>query len=91
MEKTTFTTEEINQIKKIQEKYNVLGMQLIQIKLALKNGESYLKTVKEQESILENQITEINAEEKKLAEELDSKYGAGSLDMESGEFFPKSA
>jgi hypothetical protein len=89
MEKTTFTTEEINQIKKIQEKYNVLGMQLIQIKLALKNGESYLKTVKEQESILENQITEINAEEKKLAEELDSKYGAGSLDMESGEFVPK--
>jgi hypothetical protein len=31
---------------------------------------------------------ETNTEEKKLAADLDTKYGAGSLDLESGVFTP---
>lgn len=89
MEKKLFTTEELDSIKKIQEKYNVLGVQLVQIKLALKNATNYLETIKEQEQLLVDQISEVNAEEKKLAEELDTKYGAGSLDLQTGEFSPK--
>ena len=91
MEQKQFTAEELTKIKTLQEKYNVLGIQLVQLKLAKKNAESYLNTINEQETLLETQIVETNVEEKELAKELDSKYGAGSLDIESGVFTPKSS
>lgn len=88
MEQKQFSAEELEKIKELQDKYNVLGIQLVQLKLAQKNAEAYLKTLNEQEALLETQIVETNAEEKKLAEDLDTKYGAGSLDLESGVFTP---
>ena len=88
MESKQFSAEELEKIKELQDKYNVLGIQLVQLKLAQKNAEAYLKTLNEQETLIETQIVETNAEEKKLAEELDTKYGAGSLDLESGLFTP---
>lgn len=91
MEQKQFSAEELTKIKTLQEKYNVLGIQLVQLKLAKKNAESYLNTLNEQETLLETQIVETNVEEKELAKELDSKYGAGSLDIESGVFTPKSS
>jgi len=90
MENKQFSAEELEQIKVLQEKYNVLGIQLVQLKLAKKNAETYLNGLIEQEGLLENQIVETNEEEKKLAQELDAKYGAGSLDLETGQFTPNS-
>jgi hypothetical protein len=88
MENKQFSAEELDQIKGLQEKYNVLGIQLVQLKLAQKNAEVYLKTLKEQEETLEVQIIQTNEEEKALASQLDEKYGAGNLDLESGVFTP---
>lgn len=85
---TQFTTEEIDRIKSMQEKYNVLGVQLVQLKLAKANAVGYLKNLEEQEATLEQQIFETNREEKEMAKELDEKYGAGSLDLETGQFTP---
>lgn len=89
MEKTVFTTEELSQIKTLQEKYNLLGIQLVQLKLAQKNAREYAESLEEQEKQLTVQIIETNTEEKALAESLDKKYGEGSLDLQSGEFTPK--
>ena len=91
METKQFTQEELEQIKKLQEKYNVLGIQLVQLKLARKNAEQYLKNLEEQEVEIEAKIVETNQEEKALAEQFDAKYGAGSLDLESGVFVPKTS
>jgi hypothetical protein len=88
MENKQFSAEELDQIRGLQEKYNVLGIQLVQLKLAQKNAEVYLKTLKEQEETLEAQIIQTNEEEKALASQLDEKYGAGNLDLESGVFTP---
>ena len=90
MEKTTFTQEEIDQIKLLQDKYNTLGVQLVQLKLAMKNGKEYVQSLEEQEQVIEQQIFDTNTEEKELASRLDEKYGQGSLNMESGEFTPNS-
>lgn len=89
MENKQFSSEELDQIKKIQEKYSVIGTQLVQLKLAQKDTQAYIKVLDDQERLLEIQITETNDEEKKLALDLDSKYGPGSLDLESGLFTPK--
>jgi hypothetical protein len=84
-----FTPEELDEIKVIQEKYNVIGIQLVQLKLAIKNTQSYLQSLQQQEATLEDEIVKVNTEEKALAEKLDGKYGAGSLDLETGQFTPK--
>ena len=76
MENKQFTQEELTQIKDLQEKYNVLGIQLVQLKLAQKNTKDYLNALAEQERLIEEQITETNISEKALAEELDAKYAA---------------
>lgn len=83
-----FTQEEIDQIKKLQDKYNALGVQLVQLKLAQKSAKDYMEELTKQEEILTTQVVETNTEEKQLAATLDKKYGAGSLDLESGEFTP---
>ena len=82
------TDEEIQSIKTIQEEYTQVGVQLVQLKLALKSSEDYLKKLNEQEESLNNGISEINEREKKLADDLNEKYGVGSLDMNTGEFTP---
>lgn len=89
MEKTNFTTEELTQIKTLQEKYNALGIELVQLKITLENAKDYLQTLQEREVEITNEIKQTNTEEKALAETLDKKYGEGSLDLESGEFTPK--
>ncbi len=89
MEKTNFTNEELTQIKTLQEKYNALGIELVQLKISLEIAKEYLQSLQEKEVQLVDQIKETNTEEKVLAESLDKKYGEGSLDLESGEFTPK--
>lgn len=88
MEKKVFTQEEIDNIKAIQDKYNTLGVQLVQLKLALKGAMDYVESLQLQESTIEEQIIETNEQEKQLAAALDEKYGQGSLDLETGEFTP---
>jgi transposase len=75
-------------IKTIQEEYTQVGVQLVQLRLAKKSSEDYLKKLVEEEESLNSSISEINEREKKLADDLNEKYGVGSLDMNTGEFTP---
>jgi hypothetical protein len=88
MSTTKFTEQEMESIKLVQERYSEIGVQLVQIKLARKTSEDYLKQLEEQESEITQTIIELNTEEKAIADTLNEKYGVGSLDMESGEFTP---
>jgi transposase len=82
------TDEEMQSIKTIQEEYTQVGVQLVQLRLAKKSSEDYLKKLVEEEESLNSSISEINEREKKLADDLNEKYGVGSLDMNTGEFTP---
>tara|TARA_R110000822_G_scaffold240292_1_gene369844 strand:- start:267 stop:539 length:273 start_codon:yes stop_codon:yes gene_type:complete len=86
MSTTKFTEQEMQSIKEVQEEYSKVGVQLVQIKLARKNSEDYLKQLEEQESAITQTILELSEKEKEIADALNDKYGVGSLDMESGEF-----
>ena len=81
-----FTQEELDQIKSLQTKYNEIGIELVQLKLAKKAAIEYLDQLEQQEEQLTNQIVEAHQSEKLLAQSLSDKYGVGSLDMETGEF-----
>lgn len=88
MQNIQFDQQELEQIKKLQEQYNILGIQLVQLKIALKNANEYLENLKAQELLVDSQIQETNKQEKDLAKQLEEKYGAGSLDLETGQFTP---
>ena len=88
MSKVKITNEEMQSIKAIQEKYTALGVQLVQLKLARKSGEDYLQQLDNQEKALSNEIESTNTQERDLADNLNQKYGVGSLDMATGEFTP---
>ena len=91
MSQQQFTAEELEQIKELQTTYNEIGIELVQIKLAQKNAKEYIEKLNEQEEELTKKIVEANQSEKLLAEKLNGKYGAGSLDVETGLFTPTTA
>ena len=81
--KTTqkFTEEELITLKNIQTKSQNATFQF---------GQLYLNKIKleEQETILKNQIKELEQEEAQIAKQLSDKYGKGSIDIDTGEFTP---
>lgn len=88
MEQQKFTQEELSQIKQIQSNYQTVGLDLVQIKLAILNTKAQLETLEVEEKTLVERILDLNNEEKRLAKELEQKYGKGEIDLESGVFTP---
>jgi predicted nucleic acid-binding Zn-ribbon protein len=82
------TQEEINSIKGLQSEYNKVVFELGSI-------ESQLVFIKKQTELLEAEKAKIVAEidnvgkkEKTLIDNLQEKYGAGNINMETGEITP---
>lgn len=90
MSTTKFTEDELQSIRAIQEEYSMVGIQLVQLKLARKSSEEYLAALEQEEQRIVEQIEGISTKEKQLTESLNEKYGIGSLDMTTGEFTPNS-
>jgi hypothetical protein len=76
-----FTTEELQDLKTLQENLNSLSFQFGQLQI------SKIK-LQDQEDYLKNQLLSLNKEEAKMAQKLTDKYGKGNLDLETGEFIP---
>ena len=76
-----FTKEELNSLKSFQ-----LRMEEVIVRL----GRVHLSKIKlnEQEDLLKNEIKSIEKAEQELAQTLTSKYGKGSLDIDTGTFIP---
>ena len=90
MSTTKFTEDELQSIRAIQEEYSMVGIQLVQLKLARKSSEEYLAALEQEEQRIVEQIESISTKEKQLTECRNEKYGIGSLDMTTGEFTPNS-
>lgn len=87
-QETKFTEEEIAEIKQIQSNYQAAGLQLVQIKLGLTTVKEQHTALELEEKSLTERIVELNDREKELAKSLETKYGKGEIDLESGVFTP---
>ena len=78
-----FTSEELNEIKQLQDKIS---------ELTYRFGQIYLNRLKlqENEEILKKEIKSLETKEIQLAKKLSSKYGKGQLNIDTGEFKPNS-
>ena len=81
METTKLSEEVIDQIKLIQQKNQVIEVELGQIEL--------IKiAIKQRRLNAEQFLTELRDEEKTLAEFLEKEYGTGTINIEEGIFIP---
>jgi|TARA_B110000240_G_scaffold193781_1_gene240192 hypothetical protein len=79
MEKVSLSKEEIQIIKDIQQTEQEIVSQLGQI-------EYQILSLNSQKEDLKNAIKDINNKGNKLGEDLQQKYGDGSINIETGEF-----
>jgi len=87
-EQIKFSEEEIAEIKQVQTNYQKLGLDLIQLKLAIISTKSQLETYESEEKMLTERILDLNDSERSIAKKLEEKYGKGEIDLESGVFTP---
>jgi hypothetical protein len=75
------TQEELQSIADLQQKNNAVVSELGQIELAR-------MSVSARRANAENFLAELRKSEEELANSLNEKYGAGSIDLQNGEFVP---
>ena len=78
-----FTEEELKQLKDLQTKVDAIIISLGQISLQRTQLDKLEESTKDEFSMLKQQETA-------LGESFSKKYGVGTLDINSGEFIPKS-
>lgn len=84
-----FTQEELDSIKKIQTKYQSLGISLVQLEILKKSIYAEMDRVRDSEEKVKEEITKTSEEEEQLSKALSEKYGVGTLDLQSGVFMPQ--
>src|SRR6056300_1838672 len=75
------TQEELQTIAELQQKNTAVVSELGQIELAR-------MSVSARRANAENFLAELSKSEEELANSLNEKYGAGSIDLQNGEFVP---
>jgi len=78
---TSFSPEELNELKKLRTDLSTMTAQFGQLTI------NKIK-LEEQETILKKQLAELEQKETVLAKSLTTKYGKGSIDLETGTFTP---
>ena len=78
-EKTVLTKEEVESLTSLQQQQNDLVFRLGQI-------EYQLGFLSKQKTEVNNQLGALEGKQTEIAQEIEKKYGQGSVNLESGEF-----
>ena len=77
----SFDEQEIENIRVLRDQINQIAFQFGQLQISI------LK-LEEQESLLKSKMKDLEKQESVIAKRLTSKYGKGSIDLETGTFTP---
>ena len=78
---TSFSEEELKEIKDLR-----LSLDTVVFQLGRISAEEF--KLEENKNLLKNQLKELEKKEISIAKKLSSKYGKGSIDIETGTFIP---
>tara|TARA_R100000234_G_C4913408_1_gene140917 strand:+ start:108 stop:356 length:249 start_codon:yes stop_codon:yes gene_type:complete len=78
-----FTTDELTKLKDIANKY-------LEIQDKLGSLEIQKAMIEKQRNDILSELSDLQLNEDKLGIQLEEKYGEGTIDLEKGEFIPKS-
>jgi hypothetical protein len=87
-ENKKLTTEELQQIKDMQQQYNKFVFELGSIEAQLQNVIATKTLIETEKSNVLEDIKKLGEREKELVNGLQAKYGVGNIDIESGEITP---
>jgi len=85
-----FTQEELEQIKQLRDNTNRIIYQLGEIDLELHLMQQRTTELQQLRTELQTEYQNQSNNERTLVDELNKKYGAGQVDIESGIFIPNS-
>lgn len=88
MAELKFTEDEIAKVKSLQDDFNTIVLQLGQLNVEELNLQRAQTRITEAKKSLEAKYQELVTKERQIAEELNKKYGAGTLDPRTGVFTP---
>lgn len=83
-----FTEEELNQITELRELNGSKISEFGQIELELLLANQRIEALENAKENLRTQYVELQDKERTLVQQLNEKYGAGQVDLSSGEFIP---
>ena len=83
-----FTDEELKKIKEIQSGYQQKTALFGQLSLQKFQVTRQLENIEAAEENLQKEIIQLETSERELVKELNQKYGAGTLNPQTGEFTP---
>ena len=87
-ENKKFTQEELDQILKLRESNAQKITEFGQIELEILLTNQRLDSLQDAKEKLQEEYVAMQNQEKDLVDKLNEKYGAGQVDLESGEFIP---
>lgn len=82
------TTEELQQIKDMQQQYNKFVFELGSIEAQLQNVLATKTLIETEKTNVLEDIKKLGEREKELVNGLQEKYGTGNIDIETGEITP---
>jgi chromosome segregation ATPase len=88
MENLKLTQEEVTSIKELQSQYNKAVFELGSIEAQLHYLLSQTESLKTEKNGILSDMNKIGEKEKELVDSLQEKYGAGNIDLETGEITP---
>lgn len=83
-----FTEEELTGIKTIRDENTTLVLEFGQNELETYNLNTRLKELETEKQNLQSKYHQLQQQERELVQNLNTKYGAGTVDIESGVFIP---
>ncbi len=90
-EQIKFTEQELNEIKELRDAHANKVLEFGRIKVELLLTEQRLNSLKDTEENIQNDYVALQEKEAQMVENLNKKYGAGTVDLESGTFIPANA
>lgn len=88
MENLKLTQEEIDAIKQLQSQYNKNIFELGSVEAQLQLLTAQIKSLESEKNNVLSDLNKIGDKEKELVDSLQEKYGAGNIDLETGEITP---
>ena len=83
-----FTQEELDKITKLREENQTKIAQFGTIEVEILLAKQRLDALQDAKAAAEEEYVALQNSERDLVKELNNKYGAGTVDLESGEFIP---
>ena len=83
-----FTKEELSGIREVRNSFNNITTNFGNLEVQRIKAEQRLDAIEQQKVIAENEYNQVIQQEAELLNNLNEKYGQGSLDLEQGIFTP---